>query len=665
MDARGRRLDWVRLAAVSPALTAAVLLVEDRRFHRHAGVDWAALAKSAWRTARGRRRGGSTITMQLASRLDKTLAPRPRGRSIPQKWRQIRYALALERRWSKDEILEAYLNLSMARGELQGVEALSRGIFGKEPHGLDSTQSLVLAALLGAPSASAERLARRAAALASALGSSLSPEASGLAAKDAVSRAPLIAPEADLAPHAARRLLAGKGPGELVAVSTIDGRLQRFARLALSSRLGELAGENASDAAVLAADNATGEVLAYVGNGGASSSALYVDGITARRQAGSTLKPFLYALAFDRRVLTAASVLDDSPLEVFVGRGLFRPNNYDNRFRGPLTAREALASSINVPAVRVLGLTGVQALVGTLTDLGFAELAPAEDYGPSLALGSPDVTLWELVAAYRALANGGSASPLRLSVNGSRGRARRALSPQAAFLAADILSDRQSRAGTFGLDGPLATPYWTAVKTGTSKDMRDNWCVGFSSRYTVGVWVGNFSGEPMWNVSGVSGAAPLWRDLMDFLNAGLPNSSPAPPPGLARARISPIPGRPALEEWFISGTEPASEGQTLAKSPPRIVAPVAGTIMAVDPDIPPANQRVLFTARGPAGLRWRLDGSDIGEAEADSGFSPEPGRHILELTDRLGKVLDASDFEVRPDSLLPEEVPDAAQEPLP
>lgn len=668
VDARGRRLDWVPVSEISPALTAAVIAAEDRRYYRHGGVDWASLAKSAWQTARGRRRGASTITMQLASRLDRTLAPRAQGRSFAQKWRQVRYALALERRWSKGDILEAYLNLGLCRGELQGARALSRGLFGKEPHGLDVPQSLVLAALLRAPGAASRSVARRAAALAPAMGASPSPEALELAARKALSRAPLIEPEADLAPHAARRLLSGPGPGQgpraLTAVSTLDARLQRYVRLALSSRLSEVAGENVSDAAVLVADNADGAILAYVGNGGASSSARCVDGVTARRQAGSTLKPFLYALAFERRVLTPASMLDDSPFELFVGRGLFRPNNYDNRFRGPVTAREALASSINVPAVRVLGLTGGEAFVRTLSSLGFRELSPAETYGPSLALGTADVTLWELVAAYRALAEGGLASPLRLSAAEPGGRPRRALSPQAAFLAADILSDRQARSGTFGLDGPLATPYWTAVKTGTSKDMRDNWCVGFSARHTVGVWVGNFSGKPMWNVSGVSGAAPLWRDVMDFLHAGLPNRTPAPPGGLSRARISPLPGAPAREEWFIAGTEPSSEGQVLGEPAARILAPVPGAVVAVDPDIPAESQRVLFTAQGPSGLRWRLDGLDLGEAAPDSGFRPEPGRHTLDLTDSSGKVVDSSDFEVRGEDLAsadeaaePEEMP--------
>ncbi|MBI3553455.1 MAG: penicillin-binding protein 1C [Elusimicrobia bacterium] len=671
VDLSGRRLDWAARTEVSPALVAAVLAAEDRRFFAHRGIDWRSLAAAAWASARGRRRGASTITMQLAARLDHGLLARGRSRTLAQKWRQLRGALSLERSWSKSDILEAYLNLSLGRGELQGVRALSRGLFGKEPHGLDDAEAMVLAALLREPAASIARVARRAWVLSQAMGAPLPEETLRLCARRAIAHPPLIAPEADFAPEAARRLLLAEAPGEgpkaLWASSTLDGRLQRFARLALSSRLREIAGENVSDAALLVADNATGEVLAYVGNGGGSSSARFVDGISARRQAGSTLKPFLYALAFDRRVLTPASVLDDSPLELFVGRGLFRPNNYDNRFRGPLTARQALASSINVPAVRVLGLTGVESFVEELSRLGFSGLAPADFYGPSLALGSADVTLWDLVSAYRALAQGGLVSPLRLAPGEPHRRPRRVLSAQAAFLAADILSDRESRSATFGLDGPLATPYWTAVKTGTSKDMRDNWCMGFSRKYTVGVWVGNFSGKPMWNVSGVSGAAPLWRDVMDFLREDAGILPPAPPRGLVRAALSPLPGAPARLEWFIAGTEPAGAGQLLGVPAPKIIEPVSGTIVAVDPDIPAQNQRVLFAAQGPAdGLRWRLDGADLGAALPDSGASPEPGRHTLALLDSSGRTVDSAVFEVRgaapagPDDLAEPEDPPAA-----
>src|SRR5581483_1823255 len=230
------------------------------------------------------------------------------------------------------------------------------------------------------------------------------------------------------------------------------------------------------------------------------------------------------------------------------------------------------------PAVRVLELVGVERLARVLRALGFAAVdRPGEHYGPALALGAADVSLAELANAYRALANGGVASPLRWTASGDEPPAQRVLSAEAAFVVGDVLSDRESRAATFGLENPLATRFWAAVKTGTSKDMRDNWCVGFSTRYTVGVWVGNASGAPMHDVSGVSGAAPAWLAILSFLHRDAPDDRP---------------------------TAPAR---------PRIAAPVAGSVFAIDPDIPDANQRVPFAADGaPRALRWRLDGRDAG-----------------------------------------------------
>ena len=239
----------------------------------------------------------------------------------------------------------------------------------------------------------------------------------------------------------------------------------------------------------------SGDVLAYIGNNGVRSSARYVDGTRALRQAGSILKPFLYALAFDRKVLTPVSLLDDSPLELAVGGGSYRPRNYDEQFHGLVTARTALASSLNIPAVRTLQLVGVEDFWSTLRRLGFRSLEESEFYGPSLALGTADICLEDLVNAYRSIANGGVLTASRLTPDTPRSKEGRVFSRGAAFLVSDILSDRESRALTFGLENPLATRFWTAVKTGTSKDMRDNWCVGYSERYTVGVWIGNFSGR--------------------------------------------------------------------------------------------------------------------------------------------------------------------------
>jgi penicillin-binding protein 1C len=637
-DSRKRALDWTPLAETSAALQDAVLAAEDRRFYLHHGVDARALAGAILDNARGRRRGASTITMQLAAQLNPALRGGRRGRTLPQKWGQLRYALALERGWTKAQILEAYLNLAASRGEVRGVAALSRGLFGKAPHGLDVRESALLAALLREPGASPAKAAARAAALARRQGAVLDEASLRSLALAALTRAPAFSPSADAAPEAARRLLpaAGKaGDGPLEVRSSLDGPLQRFAAQVLRERVAGLSSENVKDGAALVVDNDTGEVLAYVGNVGRASSARFVDGVQARRQAGSTLKPFLYSLAFERRLITPASLLDDSPLELLTGRGLFRPENYDHRFLGPVTARAALASSINVPAVRLLELVGEDAFVSRLSALGFASLRDSPFYGPSLALGTADVTLWELVAAYRALAEGGRAGPLTLRPAPAPAGPR-VVSKEAAFIVGDILSDRESRSGTFGLDSPLSTRFWTAVKTGTSKDMRDNWCVGFSRRYTVGVWVGNFSGASMWNVSGVSGAAPAWLEIMNYLHAVEPSAPPPAPSGVARRGT----------EWFLRGTEPSSL-TVAAGERARLLSPVSGTIIALDPDIPAGQQSVPLVAAAGEGLRFSLNGADVGAADAPLDWSPEPGRYTLALLDRGGRKVDAASFEVR------------------
>ncbi|HEU4427204.1 MAG TPA: penicillin-binding transpeptidase domain-containing protein, partial [Myxococcota bacterium] len=424
--------------------------------------------------------------------------------------------------------------------------------------------------------------------------------------------------------------------------TTLDADVQRLAVRALHAQLALLDAQRVRDGAVLVVENASGDVLAWVGSSGARSASRSVDFVRARRQAGSTLKPFVYALAFERRLLAPDSLLDDSPLELPTGAGSYRPENYDNHFHGPVPARVALGSSLNVPAVRALERVGVDRAVIALRALGVGGLARADHYGPSLALGAADVTLAELVAAYRALARGGVASPLRVRADDPRGPETRALSEAASFVVADILSDRGSRSLTFGLESALATRSWSAVKTGTSKDMRDNWCVGFSRKYTVGVWVGNGGGEPMWHVSGVDGAAPVWSEIMNALHASEPSAPPAPPSGVVRTASG----------YALSGTETASALIRDARAPSaalaRIVSPARDLRVALDPDIPLPQQRILFEAQpAHAALTFALDGAPLGFASEPHLWAPVRGRHELVLRDAAGAELDRVAFVVR------------------
>ena len=228
----------------------------------------------------------------------------------------------------------------------------------------------------------------------------------------------------------------------------------------------------------------------------------------------------------------------------------------------------------------------------------------------------------------------------------------------ASYIIADILSDRGARALSFGLENPLATRVWSAAKTGTSKDMRDNWCVGFTSRYTVGVWVGNFSGAPMRDVSGVTGAAPIWRDIVHRLHAADPSGRPAAPSGLLRVSVWFDPAvEPERREWFLRGTEMSViESKRGGSAPgdaslaPRIRYPAADMVIALDPDIPVGAQRVVFEASPAlAGSRWRLDGTTLSDSDARgrADWTPASGRHTLTLEDSDGVPLSTVSFEVR------------------
>ena len=810
-DFQVRRGAWVALGDTSPALRMALLLSEDRRFHEHSGVDWWAVSAAAWGNLwHERTRGASTLTMQLASLLDPALQrPATTARGLSQKWAQARAARALETRWRKDQILEAYLNLVPFRGEIVGIDALSHTLFGKSAHALNAPESALAAALIRAPNAPASRVAERACRL---LQQMQDPKADCLSvevlAGMTLHRRDWV-PSEGVAPHLAQRLIrqvtglregnedlsvgaAGRNGKTLVGDgeerrsktfiedggrrndtenrtgedivtglhdghptvrSTLDGSLQRLAIDTLRTQLRELQGRHVEDGAVVVLDNASGDVLAWVGSSGSLSRAAQVDGVMARRQPGSALKPFLYAQALAEHRLTAASLLDDSPAQLPTASGLYMPQNYDHRYQGWVSVRTALGSSLNIPAVRTLVMVSPDAFHRQLQRLGMRFPEGSGYYGYSLALGSAEVSLLQLANAYRALANGGQLCPVHLLPKAHRRGApssltgpvehadglsaiapkpasssfrdasiqtddeerqwppencHQALDAGAAFIIGDILSDRHTRLPTFGLDSVLDTRFWSAVKTGTSKDMRDNWAVGYSQRYTVGVWVGNASGAPMHDVSGTSGAAPVWATLMRELHRHETSRPPSPPDGVVRQHVDfgsvsettrlNTPGTPALsgwhagtadgegthatertgieaprQEWFLAGTEQRhfSPPATVSASndirtgkgdgvhagrqdpdpsalPARIVAPAPDTIIALDPDIPPANQQLRLEASHGTSteLHWFIDDQPVGQG-ARVGWMPLPGRHTITLRNARGGALDARRIEVR------------------
>lgn len=664
LDHQKRQLEWIALKQISAPLQNAVLAAEDKRFYAHHGIDLLAVAATLRdNLQRQRARGASTISMQLGKLIDPAVSG-ARYRWLG-KLAQIRTALALELHWSKAQILEAYLNLLPFRGELTGIDAAARGLLNKGPDALDQADASVLAALIREPAASRQRLARRAcqtiqsmAAAGSAAGAQ--SDSAALCQRSAflasvLPRYPYPIGNADLAPHLARKLL--QQPGQKLQVS-IDADLQQFARLTLRNQLASLRDQNVEDGALVVLDNASGEVLAYVGSSGDLSGAAEVDGVAALRQPGSTLKPFLYGLAFDQGWLNASSVLDDSPLSLTTPSGLYIPQDYDRDFRGAVSVRTALAGSLNIPAVRTLTVVGVDRFLTLLQQLGMNNInREADHYGFGLALGAAETSLLQLSNAYRTLANQGRWREIRYTpAKADTARpddSRMVLTPQSSFIVADILADATARSTTFGFSSALSTPVWSAVKTGTSKAMRDNWAVGFSQRYTVGVWVGNFSGAPMWDVSGVTGAAPVWRDMIAYLHRDRASMPPSPPAGVSRQQISYQPPIEASrEEWQINHGHqlPAQQLIQIAAARPGLIAPADSAIIAPDPDIPQSRQKLLLQAEGQAGHCLQLDHKPVarcGQLKVLVAL-PAPGRHVLSLHDSKGQLIASHQFQVRP-----------------
>ena len=646
----------VALADMDPDVIAAFLAVEDRRFYSHAGVDPRAIARAAVANFRARRivSGGSTITMQLARMLH------PTGRTWPGKTAQALWAMRLERHLPKQDILEQYLNrVPLGQGAV-GVEAAAALYFGAHATELSLGQAALLAGLAREPSTTNPLVSPHRAAARREVALELLATA-GYAAPTAVARArtePLLARGAGgafLAPHFTTRVARwAEGAGATAGAirTSLDLPLQLALEAEVRHTVETLADRGVSQAAAVVLDNATGEVLAWVGSPDFwADTAGQVDMVASPRQPGSALKPFLYALAFDRGY-TPASVLPDIARVYQTSTGPYHPRNYDRRFHGPVRAREALASSYNVPAVDLASQVGVGSFLHVLRGAGFSSLGRgAEYYGLGLALGNGDVTLLELANAYRALANGGVWRPWRWQA-GAPGEpaepGRRFASARAAALVLDILDDPVARIPGFGVESPLDFPFPVAAKTGTSRHFTDNWAVAAAGGFTVAVWAGNFSGRPMDGVSGVSGAGPLLhRAVLVTATRHAPGVLPTPAAAgavpVAVCRLSGLRATarcPSAVEWFAPGTEPAQacdwhreEGTTVpaefeewaqqsaavspaAESPRpapesglRIVSPREGDVYRIPAGVDPRYATVaLRAAGGTAGIRWFVDG---------------------------------------------------------
>ncbi|MDZ7337177.1 MAG: penicillin-binding protein 1C [candidate division KSB1 bacterium] len=565
------RGQWVELNEVSPYAIEATVAVEDHRFYRHWGIDPVALVRAAVQAARAGRivSGASTLTQQLARLLY----------HLPRRWwakpLEMILAVRLELALRKEEILTQYLNRVPYGNNAVGIEAAARLYFGKPAHHLTLAEAALLSGLPQAPARYdpyryPERARRR---QAQVLGAMLRHGMidSVTYAQACNAELSLSPPERSFfAPHFCDWLVSncrGFGlPDKGVVQTTLDLTVQQQVELLLRSHVQLLASRNVTNAGALVLDNKDGSVLAMVGSADYFDEARHgqVNACLALRQPGSTIKPFTYGLALEQG-WTAAHILADIETHAAGPGGDFRVHNYDRLFHGPVRLRVALACSYNVPAVRLLEELGPELLLAKLRQAGFESLSkPASHYGLGLTLGNGEVTLLELTLAYSALANGGAFHREKvLQADRAETETRQLFSPQVAYLLTNILADREARMPAFGEGNALELPFPCAAKTGTSKDYRDNWAVGYTTRYTVGVWVGNFGGEAMQKVSGISGAGLLFRDIMLLLHRQAWPEPFAVPFGVVEreicARSGELPGPycpGTVREFFVAGTEP-------------------------------------------------------------------------------------------------------------
>ncbi|HRR07247.1 MAG TPA: penicillin-binding protein 1C [Rhodothermales bacterium] len=571
----------VQLHEVPPNVVGALLAIEDRRFFRHSGVDMAAMAQALWQNikTRGISRGGSTITMQVSRMLRD--APRSGLARWWAKGMEVLLAWRLEFHLSKPEILTMWLNKAPFGNRVFGIESAARFYFGKRAHDLSLTEGAFLVGLPQSPTAynpfsHPERAKRRQEQVLSALVAvrGLTPDQK----RSLVVRPLAISKPEQVfkAPHLVNRLIqelplsTGKWK---TLTTTIDLHLQHSLERIIQGHMRRVGQSNVSNAAVVVLDNRTGEVLAYVGSVNFWEERLggQNDGVQALRQPGSALKPFTYARALASRKYTPSTILPDLPTQILEVGGAFSPENYDKQYHGPVPLRQALASSYNIPAVRMAREIEPTVLLNSFRKAGLFSLRkPAEFYGVGLTLGNGEVTLLELARAYAGIARGGLLPSISF-VRDEQARLQYAnqpyahttpngLSPQITYLITHILSDPEARTPAFGRGNVLELPFSMAAKTGTSKDYRDNWVVGYTPIHTVAVWVGNFDGSPMQYVSGISGAGPILHDMMLTLGPGGDFSVPH---AIEEAVVCPTSGkRPGAfcptvkKEIFFLGTIP-------------------------------------------------------------------------------------------------------------
>lgn len=647
-------------------LSAATLAAEDERFMGHVGIDPVALGRAAIADVRAGSivQGGSTITQQLV-KLRRSAGDHAVARGSIEKAREAIYALRLEHRMSKDSILSAYLAEAPYGGSVVGADAAALTYFELEVSQLSWAQAAYIAAIPQRPTRFDPRRDPSAAKPRQRwILSRLQATHTITKGEEKQARGEVITlvggARTPVAPHFVRALrddslckaaICGSNPEQSSKatgrrdVTTIDGALQRDVAGIASHQRKLLAKFGAANVAVIVLDNATGAIRAYEGSGGwtgalATNQGGMIDGVREPRQTGSVIKAFVYALAFDEGA-NPGDLVDDAPFVAAGATSEFRPRNYDKRYRGELTLREALAQSVNVPAVRVLAEHGPADLAALLGRAGVT--LPDSTYGLSLALGAAEVDLMHLTAAYASFARGGrSLQPVAMEPAVPQ-TGHRVVSPEAAFLVTDVLADNDARAPAFGRSSALRFDFPVSAKTGTSSDFHDNWVIGSSARVTVGVWVGNFDRTPLRNASGVTGAGPVFRSVMLAAEDRLAHDGPVPPllrppSSLARIALCRRSMCDVAAEEYVRADSVVGSTLTPTNSTPRgqpkidglaIVSPSDRGAYVIDPHRSIGQQLPLRASGGQAPYAYTVNGAP----QQHPWWEPVVGTHKVCVVD--------------------------------
>jgi len=634
----------VPLEQMGPWLPRVTVALEDRRFYEHRGVDWCATVAACMRNLRSRKivSGASTITQQLVK-----LASSRDRRSWSGKVYEAIIARKLERRWSKQRILSEYLNRSSYGNRRVGPEAAARAYFGKSARDLTLSEAIFLAGLPQAPTRfnpwrhpeEANRKYARSLGRLADLGVITRDQQSLLVEPPKIVR---IDPQR-FAPHFVDAVVT-QNPGLRGTLrTTLDLDLQSTVERLARSHLSALNRHDITQAAVVVIENATGAIRAMVGSENYAVS--QINGATQPRSCGSTLKPFVYLEAIDRRLFTAASLLPDTPDAIHNEYADYDPQNYSHHYFGPVRLREALACSLNVPAVFVLSQLGARPTFYQLQKWGFDFPQGLDEYGAGFVLGNAETRLVDLAAAYAGLARGGTAMRAKFLASEHRPLTRIA-SREATAIVTDILCDNDARQRSFGLRSPLAFEQRVAAKTGTSSGFRDTWTVGFNKEHTVAVWAGNFDGRPMRDTFAVKAATPLWAAIMqELFRRDHPLDPPVRDDNLVRAEICKTTGllpsrfgNATMNEFFLAGTEPrddskdyfASDGKLIlpnayalwcasrdntigahVRSDFRITSPPPNARYQLDPVLPSSQQMVELTVACASDVEWFVNGARV------------------------------------------------------